>query len=59
MASILGVATLSYAPFMWLSFVCIIVTIVTSYFGWFVDKCEPTITAEDTDEAIAVETKTA
>ncbi|MGO2420880.1 MAG: Na+/H+ antiporter NhaC [Vibrio casei] len=41
MASILGVATLSYAPFMWLSFVCIIVTIVTSYMGWFVDKCDP------------------
>ncbi|MGY5666148.1 Na+/H+ antiporter NhaC family protein, partial [Vibrio cincinnatiensis] len=41
MASILGVATLSYAPFMWLSFVCIIVTIFTSYMGWFVDKCEP------------------
>ncbi|MGF1708834.1 Na+/H+ antiporter NhaC [Enterovibrio baiacu] len=42
MASILGVATLSYAPFMWLSFVCIIVTIVTSYLGWFVDPVEPT-----------------
>ncbi|EJL6365727.1 Na+/H+ antiporter NhaC [Vibrio cholerae] len=42
MASILGVATFSYAPFMWLSFVCILVTIITSYCGWFVDKCEPT-----------------
>jgi NhaC family Na+:H+ antiporter len=49
MASILGVATLSYAPFMWLSFVCIIVTIFTSYMGWFVDKCEPT--APVTEEA--------
>ncbi|WP_163934883.1 Na+/H+ antiporter NhaC [Paraferrimonas sp. SM1919] len=38
MASILGVATLSYAPFMWLSFVCIAVTIVTSYLGYFVDR---------------------
>ena len=41
MSSILGVATLSYAPFMWLSFVCIIVAIITSYLGIFVDKCEP------------------
>ncbi|WP_162045920.1 Na+/H+ antiporter NhaC [Vibrio taketomensis] len=40
MASILGVATLSYAPFMWLSFVCILVTILCSYMGWFVDRCE-------------------
>ncbi|EGU43919.1 Na+/H+ antiporter NhaC [Vibrio ichthyoenteri ATCC 700023] len=51
MASILGVATLSYAPFMWLSFVCIIVTIVTSYLGWFVDKCEPTAPAETVEES--------
>jgi Na+:H+ antiporter, NhaC family len=51
MASILGVATLSYAPFMWLSFICIIVTIVTSYMGWFVDKCEPTAPAVETEEA--------
>ncbi|MGF1908130.1 Na+/H+ antiporter NhaC [Vibrio kasasachensis] len=43
MASILGVATLSYAPFMWLSFVCILVTIVSSYMGWFVDRCEPKV----------------
>ncbi|MCY9842972.1 Na+/H+ antiporter NhaC [Vibrio caribbeanicus] len=40
MASILGVATLSYAPFMWLSFVCIAVTIFTSYMGWFIDKVD-------------------
>ena len=40
MASILGVATLSYAPFMWLSFVCIAVTIFSSYMGWFVDKVD-------------------
>lgn len=60
MASILGVATLSYAPFMWLSFVCILVTIITSYCGWFVDKCEPTqamneqeVTAEEIQKAPA------
>lgn len=41
MAGILGVATLSYAPFMWLSFVCIIITIACSYMGWFIDPCEP------------------
>ena len=40
MASILGVATLSYAPFMWLSFVCIAVTIFTSYMGWFIYKVD-------------------
>ncbi|MCY9802154.1 Na+/H+ antiporter NhaC [Vibrio scophthalmi] len=51
MASILGVATLSYAPFMWLSFVCIIVTIVTSYLGLFVDKCEPTAQASEEEES--------
>ncbi|RJX68423.1 Na+/H+ antiporter NhaC [Vibrio sinensis] len=50
MASILGVATLSYAPFMWLSFVCILVTIVTSYMGWFVDKCEPTEEVVETND---------
>ncbi|MFH4893888.1 Na+/H+ antiporter NhaC [Vibrio diabolicus] len=50
MASILGVATLSYAPFMWLSFVCIIVTIISSYMGWFVDKCEPTAEAVEQAE---------
>ncbi|MEF1302592.1 Na+/H+ antiporter NhaC, partial [Vibrio owensii] len=55
MASILGVATLSYAPFMWLSFVCIIVTIFTSYMGWFVDKCEPTAPA--TEEQTEAELK--
>jgi Na+:H+ antiporter, NhaC family len=51
MASILGVATLSYAPFMWLSFVCILVTIFTSYMGWFVDKCEPTAPADSAEQA--------
>ncbi|WPC74965.1 Na+/H+ antiporter NhaC [Vibrio porteresiae] len=50
MASILGVATLSYAPFMWLSFVCIAITIFCSYMGWFVDKCEPTATAAEVEE---------
>jgi NhaC family Na+:H+ antiporter len=59
MASILGVATFSYAPFMWLSFVCIIVTIVTSYMGWFVDRCPPTITEEtDENENLAVTQQT-
>ncbi|SJL82454.1 Na+/H+ antiporter NhaC [Vibrio palustris] len=55
MASILGVATLSYAPFMWLSFVCIIVTIVCSYMGWFVDPCEPVVTDEHNDTQIVSE----
>ncbi len=57
MASILGVATLSYAPFMWLSFICIFVTIFTSYMGWFVDKCQPTATANEklTDEDVVVQ----
>lgn len=31
MASVLGVATLEYAPYMWLSFVCILLTILTAY----------------------------
>ncbi|MDD1781310.1 Na+/H+ antiporter NhaC [Enterovibrio sp. ZSDZ35] len=53
MASILGVATLSYAPFMWLSFVCILVTIVTSYLGWFVDPCEPTAATSTKDATLA------
>lgn len=35
MASILGVATFAYVPYMWLSFVCIAVTIFCSFFGWF------------------------
>ena len=51
MASILGVATLSYAPFMWLSFVCIVITIICSYMGWFVDKCEPTATTGEPEES--------
>ena len=58
MASILGVATFSYAPFMWLSFVCIIVTIVCSFMGWFVDRCPPASEAQlaqdDEEEALAV-----
>ncbi|WP_108651027.1 Na+/H+ antiporter NhaC [Dongshaea marina] len=41
MASILGVATLAYAPYMWLSFVCIAVTIITSSLGIFVDRVPP------------------
>ncbi len=55
MATILGVATLSYAPFMWLSFVCIIVTIVTSYLGWFVDPCEPKAAQEDAGPVADIE----
>ncbi|OLQ90614.1 Na+/H+ antiporter NhaC [Vibrio panuliri] len=51
MASILGVATLSYAPFMWLSFVCIIVTITCSYMGWFIDRCEPQAQVTADEEA--------
>lgn len=56
MASILGVATLAYAPFMWLSFVCILVTIVTSYCGWFIDKCEPSHSVNDAKMAEAEKT---
>ena len=59
MASILGVATLSYAPFMWLSFVCILVTIVTSYMGWFVDRCEPQIEQTESTSDVELEQKTA
>ena len=54
MASILGVATLSYVPFMWLSFICIIVTIICSFMGWFVDPCPPcdqSVLDEDEREA--------
>ncbi len=50
MAAILGVATFSYLPFMWLSFICILVTIVTSYMGWFVDKVD-----ENEQEDIAID----
>ncbi len=55
MASILGVATLSYAPYMWLSFVCIAVTIICSYMGWFVDRCPPKSEAELAEEEAAEE----
>lgn len=55
MASILGVATLSYAPFMWLSFVCIIVTILTSYMGWFVDRSPPTTEASEAAQTDALD----
>ena len=33
MAGVLGVATLDYLPYMWLSFTCIIVTITLAYLG--------------------------
>ncbi len=32
MASVLGVATLDYLPYMWLSFICIFLTIFTAYY---------------------------
>ncbi|WP_086980697.1 Na+/H+ antiporter NhaC [Vibrio aphrogenes] len=57
MASILGVATLSYAPFMWLTFICIFVTILCSYMGWFVDKCEPIHVDEAEAEAAPLQTQ--
>ncbi len=51
MSSILGVATLSYVPFMWLSFTCIIVTIFCSYMGWFINPCTPkSIEQSDLDD---------
>ncbi|MCG7495875.1 Na+/H+ antiporter NhaC [Vibrio sp. Of7-15] len=59
MASILGVATFSYAPFMWLSFVCIIVTIVSSYMGWFVDRCPPTAEITESSEEKVTSAQTA
>ncbi|WP_328590337.1 hypothetical protein [Veronia nyctiphanis] len=46
MASILGVSTLAYAPYMLLSFVCIAITIISSYMGWFTDKTEPLASKE-------------
>lgn len=58
MASILGVATLSYVPFMWLSFVCIFITIATAYLGWFIDPCEPKSNTQDHNEQdLAMEQK--
>ncbi|MBA5761972.1 Na+/H+ antiporter NhaC [Vibrio sp. 404] len=59
MASILGVATLSYAPFMWLSFVCILVTIISSYMGWFVDRCEPIAEAAEQNSTTELDKQTA
>lgn len=59
MASILGVATLSYVPFMWLSFTCIIVTIVCSYMGWFVDKCEPQTEVIEEEQSVQYSQQTA
>ncbi len=58
MASILGVATLLTRTIRSrLSFICIIVTIVTSYMGWFVDKCEPTAPAFEAEEATELSRK--
>lgn len=47
MAAILGVATFSYLPYMWLSFICIIITIACSYMGWFVDKVDNASTTDN------------
>lgn len=41
MAGILGVATLEYLPFMWLSFACIGVTILFGYTNKFMWRAEP------------------
>jgi len=38
MAGVLGVATLDYLPYMWLSFTCIIVTITLAYLGKAVNR---------------------
>ncbi|MGG5736240.1 MULTISPECIES: Na+/H+ antiporter NhaC [Bacillus] len=43
MAGILGVATFSYVPFMWLSFVSLILAVIYGYTGkfiWYVDDAE-------------------
>ena len=43
MAGILGVATISYIPFMWLSFVSLILAVIYGYTGkfiWYVDDAE-------------------
>ena len=34
MATVLGISTLSYLPYMWLSFSCIIIAVLFSYTGW-------------------------
>lgn len=47
MAAILGVATFSYLPYMWLSFICIIITIACSYMGCFVDKVDNASTTDN------------
>ncbi|MGL5973671.1 MAG: Na+/H+ antiporter NhaC, partial [Aeromonas sobria] len=38
MAGVLGVATLDYLPYMWLSFTCIIVTVSLAYMGKGVNR---------------------
>ncbi len=43
MAGILGVATFSYVPFMWLSFVSLILAVIYGYTGkfiWYVDDAD-------------------
>ena len=55
MAGILGVSTLQYVPYMWLSFACIIVTIIfgfTGKFMWKVNK-EQILKGSDDQEALA------
>ena len=39
MAGVLGVATLDYLPYMWLSFTCIIVTITLAYLQGGIALC--------------------
>ena len=54
MAGILGVATLDYLPYMWLSFACISVTILFGYtdkFMWRVGKAEVSV-PESAPEAL-------
>ncbi len=48
MAGILGISTLSYVPFMWLSFVSIALSIIYGYTGkyiWYVQKPETSLSA--------------
>jgi Na+:H+ antiporter, NhaC family len=46
MSQILGVSTLAYLPYMWLSFSCIAVTLITAYSGQFVHRAKTTTASE-------------
>lgn len=35
MSTILGVATFSYIPYMWMNYACILVAIIYGFAGWF------------------------